>query len=312
MPHISPKVSFVIVHLDQEDATRECIRSLLHLSYENIEIVLVDNCSTDASGERLHKEFPGAVFIRNEENLGFAEGNNVGIRKALAEKADYVVLLNNDTVVEQNFVQPLLGLAQSDRTIGVQSCKIYFFADPEKLWYAGGILNTDTATGIHRGMFASDSERYNKIEDTGYATGCMMFIARSALETVGLFDSAFFIYLEDADWCERARRSGYRVVYNPGAWLRHKVSVTTKIDSPFYLYFTARNKILFLRKHARRWRLIVHLPHLLYFYGRHIVRMSIKWRSYVGTRAVLFGIVDGLRNYTGGHGEGRLSAVQQR
>lgn len=312
MTHSPSKVSFVIVHLDQEDATRACIRSLLNLSYENVEIILVDNCSTDGSGERLHREFPGAVFIRNEENLGFAEGNNVGIRKALANKADHVVLLNNDTVVEKDFVQPLLQLARSDPMIGVQSCKIFFFSEPGKLWYAGGILNVDTAAGIHKGMFAPDSDEYSKVEDTGYATGCLMFIARPALEAVGLLDSSFFIYLEDADWCERARRSGYRVVYNPGARLWHKVSATTKIDSPFYLYFTARNKILFLRKHARRWSIILHLPYLFYFYARHIVRMGIKWRSYMGTRAVLFGIVDGLRNHTGRHGEGHLSAVQQK
>jgi GT2 family glycosyltransferase len=307
----SNKVSVILVNLNQEVHTRECIQSLLNVSHGNLEIILVDNHSSDGSGERLRREFPTIVFLQNEDNLGFAEGNNIGVREALRRGADYVMLLNNDTIVEKNFIEPLLKLAISDPAIGVQSCKIYFFSKPNTFWYAGGILDVDKAMGSHKGMHEIDTGRYDKIEDTGFATGCMMFIPRAVLEKVGLLDSSFFIYSEDSDWCERARQLGYRVVFNPQAKLWHKVSITTRIDSPFYLYFTMRNKILFLRKHARWWKIFIYLPYFLYFFGRHLIRMSLKWHSYIGTRAVILGIIDGLRNYTGECGKGRIAAVLQ-
>jgi len=303
------KVSFIMLHLNQEEATRECIKSLLNLSYNNVEIILVDNGSADGSGMRLSNEFPSVIFTRNEQNLGFAEGNNVGMRLALLRGADYVVLLNNDTVVEQDFVQPLLHHAASDPTIGVQSCKIYYYADPKKLWYAGGLLHVDKAEGYHIGYLEEDSGKYNILQDTEFATGCMMFLSRKALEDVGLLEKSYFIYFEDSDWSIRARRLGYRVIYNPRAKLLHKVSLSTSVDSPFYLYFMTRNKILFVRKHSHKFSWIIHLPYFINYYGRYILKHSLRMRSLRSTYAIIAGIVDGLRNFTGENGEGSLPKI---
>jgi GT2 family glycosyltransferase len=306
-----PKVSVVLVHLNQEAHTRECIESLQRLSYENVEIIVVDNGSTDGSGARLSAQFPSVVFTRTDKNSGFAEGNNVGIRLALQRNAEYIALLNNDTVVDRDFIQPLVELSASDLSLAVQSCKIYYHSEPQVLWYAGGFLDQHKALGTHVGILKPDEGQYDEIKDTGFATGCMMFISQDALRSVGLLDNKFFIYLEDVDWCVRARNLGYRVVYNPRAKLWHKVSTTHRIDSPFYLYFTLRNKILFLRKHSSPFQLFLHLPYFLYFYSRHLVRMSLKWHSLAGTNAVIRGIIDGLRNYTGECGEGHLSSLGQ-
>ena len=303
---LSPKVSFVLINLNQEEHTRECIKSLQRLSYQNVEIVLVDNASLDDSGVRLHQQFPLIVYIQNEKNLGFAEGNNVGIRSALQRNADYIVLLNNDTIVERDFIQPLVDVASSDNTVGVQCCKIYLFSDLNKLWYAGGVLDVHKAHAWHRGLFEVDDGKYDKIEETGFASGCMMFMPRSVVERVGLLDSSFYIYFEDSDWCMRAQKMGYKILYNPNAKLWHKTHVTTGHDSPFYLYFTLRNKILFLHKHSRPSKWLIHLPYFIYFYLRQIVRMSLKWHSIIGTRAVIAGLFDGLRNFTGEYGEGRF------
>jgi hypothetical protein len=269
----------------------------------------VDNASSDGSGDRLHKEFPTIQYFRSKENLGFAEGNNVGIRLALKHGADYVALLNNDTVVDSKIVEALLDCAEGAPGIGVQSGKIYFFSDRTKIWYAGGVLNIPRGLGTHRGLNEEDLGQYDNVNETGFATGCLMFFSRKALEDVGLLDSRFFLYCEDCDWCIRARRKGYRIVYNPKAVVWHKVSSTSTIDSLFYLYFTMRNKLLLVRKHVRTSEWLPQVPYFCYFYGRQLIRMSMKWHSWKGTQAIWYGLVDGLRGYTGDNGKGRIEAV---
>ncbi len=303
---MNPKVAVVLLNLNLEDHTKECILSLQKLSYNPVEIILIDNNSTDGSGERLHEMFPTIIFQRNTENLGFAGGNNIGIKIALDRGADYIMLLNNDTIVEKDLIQPLINRAKTDLKTGFQSCKIYLYTYPNQLWYAGAAFNTHKALGRHRGILEEDNNQYDTIEETDMATGCMMFASRSVIEEIGLLDENLFIYFEDADWCLRARAHGYHNIYNPSVKIWHKVSVTSKIDSPFYLYFTMRNKIIFLRKHSEPKKWILHIPYFFYFYARHIIRMSLKWHSYVGTKAVIVGIIDGLRNYTGAGGKGRL------
>lgn len=306
---MSPKLSIILLNLNQEVHTRECIESLQRCSYKNIEIILIDNGSIDGSGERLHKRFPSVVYHRSESNLGFPGGNNIGIRHALEHGSEYIMLLNNDTTVDPGFVEPLIDYAQANPGIGFQSCKIYLSSQPRHFWYAGGRLDVDRALSTHRGMGEEDRGQYDRIERTDFATGCMMVARRSVIEKVGPIDEHLFAYFEDADWCLRAHREGFPSIYNPGSRIWHKVSVTNKIDSPFYLYFTMRNKIIFLRRYSRPARWLVHLPYLLYFYGRHLVRMSIKWRSWSGVKAVFAGIADGLRNRTGENGKGRLDAL---
>ncbi len=303
---MSPKVAIILVNLNQEQHTRECIESLRKITYPNAEVILVDNGSADGSGDRLRAAFPTVRYCRSETNLGFPGGNNIGIRLALQRGADYIMLLNNDTIVDPGFVEPLIAYAESHPDIGFQSCKIYLSSKPACFWYAGGCLNLDRALSWHRGMLEEDRGQYDEIQETDFATGCMMIARRSVIERIGLLDEHLFAYFEDADWCLRAGAQGHPSIYNPSAKIWHKVSVTNKIDSPFYLYFTMRNKIIFLRTHGRRGAWIHQLPYFLYFYGRHLIRMSLKWHSLAGTRAVVIGLMDGLRNYTGDRGIGRL------
>ena len=302
---MAAKVYIILINLNQEDHTRECILSLQKVSYKPTEIILIDNDSTDGSGERLHADFPDVIYHKTKENIGFAGGNNVGIKIAIEGGADFIMLLNNDTIVDKDFMQPLIGLAKADNTIGFQSCKIYFYSQPKNFWYAGGILKVNSGYCIHRGIMEEDRGQYDKVEETELATGCMMFATREVIERVGLLDDNLFIYYEDADWCMRARKLGLRNMYNPNAIIWHKVSVTNKIDSPFFLYFTMRNKIIFIRKHSRPLKWLLYLPYLFFYYGRQIVRMSLKWRSYTGTKAIIFAIIDGCRYYTGEYGKGR-------
>jgi GT2 family glycosyltransferase len=300
-------VAVILLHLNTERHTRQCLDSLRKVTHRPLEVILIDNGSTDGSGQRIRDDYPEVIVVRNEENVGFSGGNNVGMRLALERGAEYLCLLNNDTVVDPGFVEPLL--AGAAPSVAVQSCKIYFLAKPDTFWYAGGILDVGRALSSHRGMFETDRGQYDEAGETGFATGCMMFMPRAVVEKIGLLDDRFFAYFEDADWCLRARAAGYRVVYTPAAKIWHDVSTTTRIDSPVYLYLTMRNKILFLRAHSSAAGIVAQVPYLVYFYGRQLIRLAFKHRDLRKVTALWWGISDGITGATGRHGEGRVAKV---
>lgn len=304
-----PCVAVILVHLEQETLTSECIESLRNITHPNFEIILVDNGSTNGSGFRLQKRFPDVHFIRSDVNTGFAGGNNIGIRAALETKADYIVLLNNDTVVDPGFLEPLIAYSSANHSVGVQGCKIYFYNPKDEIWFAGGFLKPHAGRGYHRGLHEVDRGQYNTIEETDFVTGCMMFMPVEVLRDVGVLDEQWFLYLEDVDWCMRARRKGYQIIYNPNAVIWHKTSSSTGHDSPVYLYYTMRNKILFVKKYSGVLHWGVRTPYFLFFYTRQIIRMSVKWRSRTGTRAIVAGLLDGLRGVTG---RGSIDSLVQK
>lgn len=228
----------------------ECVESCMNLSYPNSRILLVDNGSTDGSEAFLRERFPDIDFIQTGANLGFAGGNNVGIRYALEKGAEYVWLLNNDTVVEPDALSALVQVAQADRTIGMVGSKILYHAEPERLWYAGAVLNADSPhRPYHLGLNEKDRGQYQTTGDTGYVTGCSLLARREMIEAVGVMDEELFLYFEDADWSARAKAAGWRLVYCPDSLVYHKVSVSTGgAASPTLLYYTSRNRLYFVKK----------------------------------------------------------------
>lgn len=158
-------------------------------------------------------------------------------------------------------------------------------------------------------MKQPDSEAYSVLRATDYVTGCCMLVRREVFDSVGLLDSDYFAYLEDVDFCVRARNRGYGILYQPKAIIYHKVSTTATWDSPVYVYFNLRNKILFLRKHSSPRRWLPYLPKLVHFYVRQLVRLVFKWQDIAAARAAMMGITDGLKGYAGEYGKGRLHAL---
>jgi len=230
--------------------TVECIESCRKLSYPHFRILIIDNGSTDGSEAMLRERFPDLDFIQTGVNLGFAGGNNVGIRYALEQGADYVWLLNNDTVVEPDALSALVQIAQADKTIGMVGSKILFHADPERLWYAGAVLDSDKPhRPYHLGLNEKDRGQYAAACDTGYITGCSLLARREMIEAVGVMDEELFLYFEDADWSARAKAAGWRLVYCPESLVYHKVSVSTGgAASPTLLYYTSRNRLYFVKR----------------------------------------------------------------
>lgn len=259
-------VEIVIVNYNGKKDTLECLVSLMKLETdgEKIEILVVDNGSVDGSVAAIKKEFPKVEILENQENLGFAEGNNVGIREALEGGADYVMLLNNDTLVEKDCLRELLKAGEKDKKIGVLCPKIYFspgfefhkkrYKDKERgkvFWYAGGKIDWQNILGIHEGVDEVDYGQYDKQEQIEFATGCAMLVKREVFEKVGLLDRRFFLYLEDLDFSIRVKKAGFKLLFVPKAIVWHKnLGTTRKKGQALQAYYYTRNRLLFSLKHA--------------------------------------------------------------
>jgi len=234
------------------EVTEACIESVLRLDYPGFGVLVVDNASTDDTVVALRARFDDRIeLLRNERNLLFAGGMNVGLERALAAGYDFVLLLNNDVVLDPGLVRELVAEAAADARIAAAGPKIYYFDRPERIWFAGGELSLWRGWSRHRGLREVDRGQHDAARDVDYLTGCALLVRREALREVGLLDPGFGMYAEDADWCFRARARGYRLRYVPSARLWHRVSSSAGARSWFKARRRLRGQMRFLRRHAR-------------------------------------------------------------
>jgi GT2 family glycosyltransferase len=216
----------IVLNWNGYEDSRACLASLLNISEPKSTIYFVDNASEDESVSKLKSEFGDRiVYLQNDRNLLYAGGNNVGIRRALADGCSSILLLNNDTLVDPLLMHELQKAAD-DLGDAVYCPKILYANDPSRLWYAGGILKLSRARSAHRGIRELDQGQYDTREETAWATGCALFATRRVFETVGFLDEDFALYSEDLDYCLRARAAGFKIFYVPRAKLWHKVSAS--------------------------------------------------------------------------------------
>jgi GT2 family glycosyltransferase len=292
----TPRVAIIVLTWDGRELTLDCLASLNGLDYPNHRIIVVDNGSHDGTVEAVRRQYPSVTVIHNGENLGFAEGNNVGIHQALAQGFDYVLLLNNDTVVDPQMLQALVGVAESEGQIGIVGPVIYYHDEPEVVWSAGNAVDWRAVT--LRRLHADTRDSHPDVPyDVDYVTGCALCIKREVAEQIGLLDPRYFIYFEETDWCFRARAHGYKVVVAPQARLWHKVSATMRQDSPTTTYYMTRNAFLFLNTHLRGSGRMRAVARAWLQEGRVVVAHTLKPR-YTHLRrnrdARLFGLRDAL------------------
>src|SRR5262249_1038138 len=208
----APRVAVIILTWNRVDDIVMCLESFADVHYPNLEVVVVDNASADDTVEVVRERYPWATLIVNDDNLGYVGGNNVGIRYALAHGADYVFILNSDTKMTPTCLTELVRIMQSDPHIAITGAKNLYMQNPAFTWGKYGVLNWGPMLVRTHGRFVRDyPEASPKDVDWVIGNGCMM--SREALETVGIFDEEFFQVNEDVDWCVRARKLGYRVVY---------------------------------------------------------------------------------------------------
>ncbi len=258
-----PKIIIIILNWNGKEDTIECLESLKKITYPNYEILLVDNGSTDGSLECFRERYPGMEIIENGENLGFAEGNNVGIRKAIEIGADYVLLLNNDTVVDKEFLGELIKVAESDRNIGIVGPIIYYYISQNRIQSAGAKVYWNT--GNQNILRANELDvGQHKIEEVDYVSGCALLAKSELFEKIGYLNKEYFAYWEETDWCISVKKSGYKVLCIPKAKVWHKGQSSSNKISGLHTYYMTRNMFWFMKKHACRIDFFVFL---VYFFG---------------------------------------------
>src|SRR3989344_1534929 len=262
---IYPKVSIIILNWNGVDDTIECLESLKKITYKNYEVVVVDNGSEGDDVKILKKKYGKYIrIIENKENLGFAEGNNIAIRKVMEEnKSKYVLLLNNDTVVDKKFLDELVKTGESDEKIGIVGPIIYNYYTKE-IDFAGGKINWWLARPYHLKEYFG--------EDTDTITGCCILIRTDGIQKVGMFDKEYFAYFEDSDLCERFKKKGYKLKINKNSKIWHKISKSTSKHGIYHYYF-ARNRMIFNKKYNNGIK-----KYFFIFFQRYIKRPIAKMK----------------------------------
>jgi GT2 family glycosyltransferase len=222
-----PHVAVIVVNWNGREITLECLRSLSAQTYPHADLIVVDNASSDGSADAIRSAYPDVILLSMAANLRFAGGNNAGMREALNRGADLVLLLNNDTVVHPDFLKHLVARLEMDPRCGMVAPKIFYFAQPDKLWFAGGVISMWTGTMKHIGIREVDCGQHDAVREIDYASGCCILVRSDVIRKIGLLDESYHIYTEDADWSMRVRRAGYTVLYEPAARVWHKISVSS-------------------------------------------------------------------------------------
>ncbi|MBU0754782.1 MAG: glycosyltransferase family 2 protein [Planctomycetes bacterium] len=248
----APLVVAVVLNWNGGSINRDCLDALLACRYANLKVLFVDNASVDGSLIDVRTRYPQIEILVNESNLGFTGGNNRGIRRALDQGAEMVLILNNDVKVLPGFLDPLVDTLRDHP--GMVGPKVL---DPSgRIWCAGGMLAFHHNLSRLRGYGQMDNGRYDQIEEVDYLPACCLLVSRSLFESVGLLDEDYFCYLEDVEFCSRARKAGFPVLFYPESRVYHEFSHSTGGGySAARKYMNAVNSVRFLRQHGsfRSW-----------------------------------------------------------
>lgn len=237
-----PKVFVIVLNYNGREFIRKCLTGLFKVNYPNLEIVVVDNNSSDGSLETARTLFPKAHFIKNEENLGFAVGNNIGIKFALERMAEWILLLNQDTEVESNFLEELITVVKKNPAIGVAS-PLIFWGNSEKIWFSGGKINWWNMKSIQENNLIS---QINSQSD--FISGCAMLVKKEVFSKIGLLDEDFFLYWEDADFTVRAKKAGFELAVVPQSRIRHFEKNMESAGEK--IYWLVISGLIFFKKNA--------------------------------------------------------------
>jgi GT2 family glycosyltransferase len=303
------KVAIIILNWNGWKDTIECLESLSQITYQNYDIIVVDNGSIDESIKKIREYCEGKInvesqffkyddnnkpmkmieytreesatggkeskldnidsnkkliLIKNEKNYGFAEGNNIALRYVLKNlNSEYILLLNNDTVVDINFLDELVKAAERDDKIGAVGPKIYYYYKKNLINFVGGNISLWRSEVKIIGKNMVDAGQFNKIRDVSFIEGSCILIKNEVINRVGYLDTDYFCYYEDTDWCIRIKKSGYKLLCIPKARIWHKIATSTSLLSPLRAYYWGRNSFLLLKKNAS---LSQYFFYLIYFF----------------------------------------------
>lgn len=250
MKNDTPRVIVLILSYNGKELLDDCVPSYLENDYSNFEVVVIDNGSVDGTKEYVERNFPEARLIRIEKNRGYSGGFNVGLDYAFdKEKADYVLITNNDVKADRHVVEELVKTARRDEKIGFVTGKVYYFDQPDVLQTVGKKEDPVTWNGGHIGRNEKDNGQYDKIREIPFCDDIYWLVKKELYLRTGGYDTNFFLQSEDYDWQARAKKEGYKIFYTPYAKIWHKESMTIGKTSPQKAFYDARNPMLVIMKH---------------------------------------------------------------
>jgi GT2 family glycosyltransferase len=304
----------IVLNWNGRDETLACLASLAAVPRSDLGIICVDNGSVDGSVPAVRGQFPQVELIEAGENLGYAGGNNLGVRRALDTAAEWVMLVNNDATVAPDVVDGFERAANQRPGAGILAGKVYFADRPETIWFAGQRVSTLVGySGRPRGYGQRDGPRYGAVVATGRAVGALMAISREALDAVGLLDEDLFAYVEDVDLALRVRRAGFEIVVAPGARAWHRVSASTggESASTHTLYYGVRNTVTVLEHHRPlgRWGDAVRRGVIVATYGLHALTRRDRRAALAAVRE---GFADATARRLGPRGDQRRPGASVR
>jgi GT2 family glycosyltransferase len=243
-----PLVSIITINYNQLQLTLDLLKSLKKVTYPEVEVIVVDNASTQDPASVIRSEYPEVKVLVSKTNLGFAGGNNLGIKEA---KGKHLLFLNNDTEVDPGFLEPLVELFETNPTAGAASSKILYFNSEETIQYAGSTrINPFTGRNKRLGHLEKDQGQHDILRETDLAHGAAMMVPRQVIDKVGMMPEFFFLYYEEVDWCESIKRGGYKIFYVPASKVYHKESMSIGKKSTLKTYYMTRNRLLFMRRNT--------------------------------------------------------------
>jgi GT2 family glycosyltransferase len=242
----NPAVCIIILNYNDSDDTLECLQSLQECTYQPLHVLVVDNGSSDNSPEKIQKNYPEVEVLKAPKNLGFTGGVNFGIKHIFDRPVDYILLLNNDTYVEKDFLLPLVEAMEADPGVAAACGTIYAYHDKDIIWYAGGHMMPWRGLAVqdHKGERISKND-LGPPQSVTFVTGCMTMLRRSILKSDKVEDERLFLYYDDIELSARLLKEGYKLLYVPKSIIYHKVA--NEKESAWKLYFSTRNRLLLIK-----------------------------------------------------------------
>ena len=271
-----PKVIVLILSYNGKDLLDEAIESYLNNDYENFEVVVIDNGSSDGTKSYVNEKWPEVIVLRTERNLGYSGGFNLGMNYAFNQQhSDYVLITNNDVRADKRVIAELIKVALTNQMIGFVTGKVYYYDQPKILQTTGKFGDERYWRGEHRGNKEKDIGQYDKIEKLEWCDDIFWLVSKEVYNKTGGYDEEFQFQAEDFDWQARAKNAGYFLYYAPKAKIWHKDSFTIGKSSPFKLYFDSRNP------------LIVHIKHRKAYQVRTLIHRTIKTNVILSIRYLI-------------------------
>lgn len=292
-----PYVVAVVLTWNDTDMSERCIRSVLDNDYAPKDIVLVDNGSEPPAAPVLEGRFPGLTTVRHGQNMGFTGGCNAGMQKALEMGADYVFLLNNDTIVHPAAISRLVNAMEDRPDAAFASAILLYPGEPKQVQFYRGHIRRNAAHHVHPGDGDVMTEEHRRTIDTEFAPACAVLIRAEALKQVGLFDERLFTNWEDYDWCLRFADAGWRLITVGTAEVIHAHGQTTGRISPFITYFFTRNRLICLFRHGSLGGILLNVPFVLRSFFWQV--RNHGWGNWPAHKAMWRGVADFLLGVRG-------------